>query len=165
MKSLIILIAITITITIFFTACKEDDPAGVIIDTTIDVSLLSTDGLDLLNPQTPNNLTEDDIQLFKDEDGASVKYSLEGNSDHPYGIFIFEDTPYYRIRLFPRLQVRDEFSVMYVKWGELGMDTLKLEIVRKNNNTYQVAEKVWFNGEKVYDQNIKYEERHFVITK
>lgn len=161
MKSFLLILAFAL----LFLSCKEDDSAGVVIDTAIDVSVLSADGLDLLNPQTPNNLTENDIQLFKNEEGTSVPYTLEANIDHPKGIFIFEDAPNYRIRIFPSLTENEEFPVLYVQWGELGMDTLKLEVERKNSNSYQVVEKVWYNAEKVYDQNEKHEERHFVVKK
>jgi len=162
MKNTLILILV---ITLINTSCKDDINYGDLVDTGITLSLITKDGEDLLNPEIKNHLTENDINLFREEAGELFKYVIEVNLDQPKSFRIIEGTPYFRITMSPRTPNNEQFPIVYIEWGDIGMDTVKFEIVRKNDNAYEVTKKVWYNGEKVYDQDIEYAERHFIITK
>jgi len=162
MKNTLILLLVIFLIS---TSCKDDNQYGDLVDTFISLSLISEEGKDLLNPENGDHLTESDIILYEEKEYKQVRYKGNPNLDYPDGFFIFGGEPYYRIRIFPMPGNIETIQTYYIQWGDIGMDTIKLEIVRKNDNAYEVTEKVWYNGEKVYDENIEYGRRHFIITK
>jgi hypothetical protein len=153
MKKIIILIAI-------FTVCacnsNDDDTAQVVLDTRIDFTIKDSNGLDLLNPETPNAFLEEDIFLkyLVNGEEQNVYY---GNQDSPKNLFIFEHEGTYRIRIFPNMEASEELPITYVDWSETDRDTIKCAYNRYGNNNI-VCTKVWLNGDVIWESGERYVE-------
>jgi hypothetical protein len=147
-------------------SCQEntEDPAGELLDVGIEISVKSAEGVDLLNPQSPGHIEENKIRIFKLVNGENVEV-YDPNMDSPRGFMIFEHASEFRIRIFGNESSTDEYPITYVKWNESDTDTLKYQIIRKNDNSCVSISKVWFNSIEVWDQETDKDERHFEIIK
>ncbi|MDX1279507.1 MULTISPECIES: hypothetical protein [Flavobacteriaceae] len=150
MKKLMILI----TVFTFYACSKNDDNnEQTSIDIRIDITIKDSDGVDLLNPENPNAYLEEDIYLkyLVNGEEQNVYY---GHQDHPKNLFIFEHEGTYRIRVFPNTEASEEFPITYIYWSETDRDTIKCAYNRYGNSI--VCDKVWFNGDLIWDSGERY---------
>jgi len=66
----------------FMLSCKEDIQVrdGVYVSLRIHLTIESTDGIDLLNPNTPNGIREEYIGMFYEIDGKRETYASTSNA-------------------------------------------------------------------------------------
>lgn len=147
-------------------ACQEntESPVGDLLDIGINISVKSAEGTDLLDPDNPGHFAEDQIRIFHLVDGKPVQV-YEPDLLAVYGFLLFETGTEYGVQIFANEASTDEYPTTYVQWNETDTDTLKYQIVRKNNNSYVVLSKVWFNDTKVFDLESDTEGCFFQITK
>ena len=155
MKSVIFTI-----IMVIISSCNKSDNEQTMIDTSIEMSIKNSNGVDLLNPNTPNYFNENTLSLFYLINGEVIEVN-NPNLDYRKGFFIFKHQSEYRIRIFPNTDDKEKNPITYIKFNENPKDTLKCEFVRTNNSL--ICTKVWFNSELKYDSNVS--ERYFEIVK
>lgn len=108
-----------------------------------EIHVKSSNGEDLLNPNSPNTLNTSNIKLYYLKNGISEEV-YNPNSDYPRNFMIFMDQEgLYRMRIFPNALKNEEFSVTYIKWNETDSDTVKCKFSFDCNAT--ILQKVWFN--------------------
>lgn len=131
-------------------SCKDDNESF-IVDTALDISIKDNKGSDLLDPNNPNSLNENDIKIIYEIDGEQIEVN-KPNLDVSRGFFIHKVGSEYRIAIHLNTDKNTQYPVTYIKWNDTDTDTdtLKCEIERKNGN-YEVCKKVWLNGEVVWD--------------
>ena len=155
MKHLIFLISLLSII-----SCSKDNNEKLNIDTSIDLSVKDSYGVDLLNPNNPNTLDVDAIEIQYVSNGQAITVN-NINLDYPKGFFIYKHNNEYRMRLFPNDDKDENYPITYIKWNGNDIDTLNCKIERNKNS--QICKAVWFNGSIVWDDYNK--ERYFVIEK
>ena len=105
----------------------------------------NSEGIDLLNPNSSNNLNTNNIKLFYLKNGVSEEV-YNPSLDLPRNYMIYSQSDgIYRIRIFPNDIQSEEFPITYIKWNETDTDTIKCKLKYTENTI--VLEKVWFNEE------------------
>lgn len=148
---------LVILLFMFFISCERDEPCGcVIVDIGIQISVTNNDGMDLLDPATPNSFALNDIKLLRSEDGEfkEISGATGDNAGH--------------VEIFPvvgsknRLYLYTPEEKMFIKWKGTDLDTIECEFKKTSNS--KVCSKVWFNSKLVYDSKDG-TERYFEVTK
>ncbi|MGL1888470.1 MAG: hypothetical protein OCD76_18280 [Reichenbachiella sp.] len=136
-------------------SCKTEDDSlccdsGDNISISIDIIVVSDNGIDLLNPENPEAFQEHDIRVFDLIDGET---SISNNTSNGRGFLLLSPSgthlDRYMIRIFANLESTDDYPINYIQWNENETDKLKAEFDRGDN--YDVVTKVWFNDELVWD--------------
>ncbi|SRX55997.1 hypothetical protein [Aequorivita sp. CIP111184] len=161
MKTIATLILLTI-----LTSCSknnDDEPQqqANVIDVNVELSLKSTNGEDLLDPNNPNGYKAEDIKLYYLINGEKQEV-FDANMDYPRNFFIFKHESEYRIRIFQNLAETEALPITYVEWNNQDTDTLQAEYHRADR-LIQVI-KTWFNGELKWDV-VSNKENFFTIIK
>ena len=164
MKNLSLIILICSIILTSSCQNNDEDVAGVLKDTSVNISVISKAGEDLLNPNNSNHFDKNGIKLYDVENGKVTEVN-NPNMDAPNGFLLFERDSSYWLTIFPNTANPDKHLIMHIQWKESDIDTLKYEVTRKNNNTYIVISKVWFNEALVWDGLTDSDNRHFEIVK
>ena len=80
-------------------SCEEDDPSGVLgNDSVFDFAVVSSEGVDLLDPATPGGINPDSVDVYEEIDGNLVLLHNRLWSD-PNGIFVHQHEGKYLVRL------------------------------------------------------------------
>jgi hypothetical protein len=142
----------------FMLSCKEDvqEEDGVYVSLRIHLTIESTDGIDLLNPNTPNAIREDNIRMFYEIDGKRETYASTSNAyilDNPSGFTL--NTPVistqpidmlgnkYFLTIFSNSLVSNN-SITVLAFS--GKDAIKLRTeVLRTNGSIRVT-KVWYEN-------------------
>jgi len=149
-----------------FTACESEDKnnAAFSIDRIVKISVKNQKGDNLLDPKNSNSYTEEDITVFYLVDGEKKKVfrpNLENSKG--FKIYNWENTPGYRMMIFPNDLSEDDIRTTYIQWGENDLDTMKTQIERKENSVW--CTKVWWNGELRWEAYPKKTKRYLEIIK
>jgi len=142
MKNLIILLSI-----LFLSSCSSDDEKKNAFNyaNQFQMTVKNSEGIDLLNPNSPNTLNTNNIKLYYLKNGVSEEvYNPSADFPRNYMIYLHPDG-FYRIELTPNDAASEEFPISYIKWNETDTDTIKCKINYSENAI--ILEKVWFNEE------------------
>jgi hypothetical protein len=158
------LISFILILTIsLFTACesKDESKAAFSIDRAVKLSVKNHEGEDLLDPSNSNSYTEEDITVFYLVDGEKKKVfrpNLEISKG--FKIYNWENTPGYRMTIFPNDLSEDDIRTTYIQWSKNDLDTMKTKIERRENMVW--CRKVWWNGEVRWDAYPKKTEKRLL---
>lgn len=147
------------SIFIIFISCSKENPTEMNIDTSIDISVKNSEGIDLLNPNNSNSFKEQSISIYYLTDGELTLYN-EPNLDYPNGFFIFQHENEYRLRLFPNTSSNESLPETVIKWNSSESDALKCNIEKTDNS--EICTKVWLNDILVWENN---SDRYIQIVK
>ena len=80
-------------------ACANEDQSSDLIDVGIEISIRSTEGVDLLNPNIAGHMGENQIRIYHFINGESVEVK-DPNLDVFHGFLLVQSETHYRIRVF-----------------------------------------------------------------
>ena len=139
----------------------------------INISFVDSQGVDLLNADHPNAITEQNTDLYYLVDGKKVKQS-EAHLTHPKKFFISDEklSDRYFMRVFTYIDQNQRKSTTYLKFNNGSMDTIKVAYNHFNGSSASVT-KVWYNGKVRWDikgddnneENIEHVGLYFVVTR
>jgi len=162
MKNLKIIITL-ISSVIFNSSCQESESGkGVLIDVSLEISVKSKDGLDLLDSKTPNHLDESEFKILFEEDGE-MKEFYHSSSTIPNGFLVFEHEKEFRFATTPVTYDIEDDPITFIQWSMSDIDTMQCHVIRSNG--YVAIDKVWFNQVEVWDMATDNDERYFEIIK
>ena len=152
----------------FFSCSKSDSiekPYGSNISTGIQLSIFNSENEDLLNPENPNHLDHSKIKLFYVIDGVE-KEVYNPNFDNPRNIFIFEDEieNIYKIGISLNDTETSERPITYIRWNDDDSDTIEATYERDGPGIV-LKNKVWLNGELVWERGDNTTDAYFVLIK
>jgi hypothetical protein len=160
MKTIATLIILTI-----LTSCSksnDDEPQQqVVVDINIEMSLKSSNGEDLLDPNNPDAYKVENIKLYYLINGEK-KEVFDPNMAYPRNFFIFKHESEYRIRVFQNHSETETLPITYIEWSPDATDTIQTEIYRDENSIRAI--KTWFNGDLKWDVENE-QEPYFSIIK
>ena len=117
---------------------------------TIDLSIFSSEGSDLLNPENSRRLTTSDLSIF-DETGESLDFNL------------LKVESKYVWRFFANEKITQSEQEIYLKWSSTNLvDTLLVQIER--GDEFASINEIELNGTEVY-HSAKNELRIVTIVK
>lgn len=150
---------------LFLISCDDslDAPSGEYVDLGMKISILSSAGNDLLDPENPDHIEWENIKIFHLE-GEELVEVYDPMMDAPRGFSVYKVDSNFLINVSGNIAA-DKIGETVIKWGEEDTDILTYEIVRKNNGGWVSISKVWFNGEEVWNEDNGNDLRHFVIKK
>ncbi len=145
LKLYILVVAISMMI-----ACSKTSSQGVFLDMTIDLSIFSPEGSDLLNPENSRRLSTSDLSIF-DETGESLDFNL------------LKVESKYVWRFFANEKITQSEQEIYLKWSSTNLvDTLLVQIER--GDEFASINEIELNGTEVY-HSAKNELRIVTIVK
>lgn len=123
---------------------------------TFAIAFVDNAGQDLLDKETPNYWTEDDLNIYYLKDGEK-ELVFNGNLSMPKNFWIYDPDNYNGVEdsnchlelLLSSYLDEDGFSTTYIEFPGGEMDTLKLKgrLVPKAGF---LGDKLWYNGELVW---------------
>ncbi len=147
MKNLLILLTL---ITLF--ACNSDDDndetklIGVYVDVGIDLTVINSDGEDLLNPNNPNHLDLDKIRVFYEIDGELQNmYDPNMNAPRMFWVVKHDHENFYRMKLTLNAKETESKPKTILQWDDGSRDTFETTFERTSNTL--IKKKLWLNGE------------------
>ncbi len=161
MKNLLIILAITT----FFSCNKSDDseiPYGTNLDRGIQFSVFNSENEDLLNPDSPNHLDVSKIKLFYVVNGEEIEV-YNPNLDHPRNINIFEYENVYRIGISLNDTETSDRPITYLRWNDQDFDTI--EVTYERSPGAVLKNRVWLNGEEVWERGDNTIDAYFTLIK
>jgi len=154
---------IILTATLLFACDKSDDPIrGVIVDTFIEFSVSNSQNEDLLNPENPNHIDAEGIKLFYVIDGET-KEVYNSSLGYPRNFLVFEHENKYRIRVFLNDSETSDKSITYLKWSDNDTDTIEATFKRPTNGI--LKEKIWLNGDPIWERGDNTTDAYFELIK
>jgi len=155
MKKLILFLAIASLI-----ACDKSDDLNpaVIVDRGFEFIVFDSQDVDLLDPATPNHISEDDIKLFYEIDGELTEV-YDAHLDHPRHFMIFEHENEYRIRVFLNDSDAIDEPITHIQWNEDDTDVVKASFKRPKSNV--IVTKVWLNDTQIWDLTTDTDDKKF----
>lgn len=158
---------------IFGTSCsKNDEYTPINIDTSILISVVDSQGADLLDHSTANHFSTPYIKIFHliDEEKIEYKSSLYHERYTPGFRFYapnqlgFNDNTLFCLNATDPSRT-EELPITYIQWSELDTDTIKCQFSRTEFSVF--CTKVWCNGIEVWDvkNNNPNDARWFQIVK
>lgn len=139
MKKILIVIAVALLL-----SCSKNDDSEeqFLVDLGVNISLESTTGDDLLDPENPNSYKKSEIKTYHLIDEVEQRAGADDVLlQDPAGTYVF--------RTFVNYKGNDEYPITYIDWSETDRDTIKSEIYRTINQIRVI--KVWYNGELMWD--------------
>lgn len=114
-------------------------------DIRMNISFVDETGNDLLNPNHPDAITEQNTDLYYVVDGEKERV-FEGHLDHPKQFYIWhaEEQDIYYMTLFPNREFTNNMSTTFIEFADSAMDTIQVEVEKEN---VWVCTKVWYNQE------------------
>lgn len=138
----------TLFLTLFSSACKDQDDCCVIIETAVQISYVNDQGENLLNSST--EFDESKIRIYyKKED--SFEYAYDGNLDAPnmYSIYYDQDSMQL-LKVFPSNHYDGNFSTTLIEFNETTVDTLYCEF--ELGDSKEICIGAWLNGVEMPDR-------------
>ncbi len=154
------------------TSCSKNSVSlGVHIDTPINISVVDSQGADLLDPSTVNHFNSSDIKIFHLIDGEKIEFKADIRLDYPKGFLFYTPNQlgfndnYVLCLQSPNHSKSEEFPITYLQWSESDTDTIKCQFSRTNVSL--VCTKVWYNDVEVWGikNNNNIDGRWFQIIK
>ena len=116
-------------------------------DIDIEFYLKASDGIDLLNPENEQALTETDISIYYlDNINGDNKVKVDQNV---YSISYIDTTHLYRFRTLVNEKTSNNYSYTTIKWGNRGEDTIKCSI--KQPYHIKQIDTVWINNKLIWE--------------
>ncbi len=135
------------------------------------ISYIDINRNDLLDPENPNSITKEDIDIYFEIDGEKIRAYLPDNNEVPeffkiVPIKIHEDYFCY-ILLFPYyIPNENNRAITYIDIAGYGEDKIEYEF-EEDGDDWRCA-KIWYNNELVWPSNNPHEIftlRYFIIEK
>tara|TARA_R110001583_G_scaffold21469_2_gene81553 strand:+ start:7015 stop:7494 length:480 start_codon:yes stop_codon:yes gene_type:complete len=154
---------IILTATLLFSCDKSDEPIkGIIVDTAIEFSVSNSQNVDLLNPENPNHIDAEGIKLFYVIDGET-KEVYDQNMDAPRNFHVYKHENGHRIRVFLNDSETSDKPITYIQWSDIDTDTIEAIFKRPTNGIF--VEKVWLNGDPIWERGDNTIDAKLVLTK
>lgn len=143
---------VTLTITTLFACNTTNEMEGQdhsIFDNGIEFSISNSEQGDLLDPANPNHLDTNNIKVFYLIDGKKQQVYMP-NLDYPKSFNIFKHEKEYRIVIFLNTTKTADKPITYVQWNDNDTNTIEVTYDRPGNSIIQ--NKIWLNGELVWER-------------
>jgi len=144
------IILTVLILTFVFNACKKEEPARMVNDGYVYITVTNKADIDLLNPSNPGAFLEKDIKIFYLSKGIKEEVYF-ANYTHPRNFYISEEANSqgkFWMTLFPNGSPDDEFSVTYIQWSVNDTDTLRCDELRKPGLVS--LQNIWLNDSLVW---------------
>lgn len=129
-------------------------------DTGMEFSIYNSSNEDLLDTTTANHYIESEIKLFYVVDGKTEEV-YDTNMDNPRNFSIYKHENEYRIGISFNYTETSEKPITYIKWNDADTDTIETTYIRTDNAV--IKNKVWFNGNLIWDRSLNQEEYYKLI--
>lgn len=145
-------IIICIGILLSLTACKKEGHSFA-LSTGLYLSIVNSAGLELLDPNSDNNINVRNTDLYYIINGKKER-QFHGNLDYPKMFTIEKYMGDYLIKVFLNTDTdKDGFSVSILEYEGYPSDTIKARVHKNINSTY--TSDVWINDKQVIDVQTK----------
>jgi hypothetical protein len=146
MKKFMLLLLILLTL-----SCETDEEnhQELNLNNIVEFSVRDEKGADLLNPNHPNRLKEDQIKIYYIEDGAPHEV-YDPNMDYPRNFYVYKHDNEYRIKIFLNHTANEETPTTIIEWNNMEKDTIESNFIRNTNAL--LLEKVWLNKNLIWDR-------------
>lgn len=138
MKNIVMLFTI-----LLFLGCSPEKQEDFNLNVGFELSIINETGEDLLDPNHPNAIKEENIKLFY-VINDKVEEVYNPNLDNPRNFLIFKHENEYRIRIFQNYSETETKPITYVQWSDSDKDTIEASYDRYSNAIIQ--RKIWYNG-------------------
>lgn len=130
---------------------------------SMDVSLsyVHDSGVDLLKQDTASLDLFDIYYLHKDEE--SGEFVRESAASNQFSFYQDESSQRVALRVFPNREFVDGVSLTLIKFPSKNLDTLKVQGRKEGRGA--IAEKIWYNGDLVWETSEHPPRRFFTFTK
>lgn len=149
-----------------FSCSKDNEPEeqynGFNFDAGMEFSVYNSQNEDLLNPENQSHLDSANIKLFYVINGEK-KEVYNPNLDSPRNFMIYKHENDYRIRVFLNHSETSYKPITYIQWNDSDTDTIEVSYQRTQNATLQ--NKIWLNGEQIWERGDNTIDPYFVLTK
>lgn len=132
------------------------------ISTGIEFSIFNSQNGDLLDPKNPNSLDVSNIKLFYVVNGEKQEV-YNPNLTFPRNFKIFKHENEYRIRIFLNNTETTDKPITYIQWNSSDTDTIGANFDRTERSI--LKNKVWLNGDQVWERGNNTIDAYFVLTK
>lgn len=151
MKNLIYLI--TIIMGIFACNKEKNDDIHYNLDTDISITVISENGIDLLNSDNTDAFLEENIKIYYLVNGE-MEEVYDPNMDNPRNFSINEpevngDKYWMELSLNIASDTTEVYGITYIKWNDIDTDTIQCDY--KSGNGYTIITKVLFNKKNVWE--------------
>ncbi len=163
MKNLLFIL----TIIAFFSCDKSNEANEQVgeyqynLDVALEFSVFNSQNEDLLNPENPNYINQENIELLYVIDGKTQQV-YSSNLDYPKNFIVYKHANEYRIRIFPNYSETEEKPITYIQWSN--SDTDKIEVVYERTLNAVLQRKIWLNGNQIWDWT-ENTDPYFIIVK
>lgn len=132
------------------------------IDNGIEFSISNSPNGDLLDPKNPNSLDFSNIKLFYVINGEKQEV-YNPNLTYPRNFKIFKHENEYRIRVFLNDTETTDKTITYIQWNSSDTDTIEAAFDRNERSI--LKNKVWLNGNQVWERGNNKIDAYFALTK
>lgn len=160
MKNLLIIL--TVTILLACSKSNEMDNQYFNLDARLELSVFNLQNEDLLDPKNPNHLNTEDIKLFYVINGENQEV-FDPNMAEPRNFIVFKHESEYRIKITLNHSETEDKPITYIKWSESDTDTVEVSYQRTKRSVLQ--NKIWLNGEQIWERGDNTIDPYFVLTK
>lgn len=128
----------------------------------LEFSVVNSQNEDLLDTTNANHLKASEIKLFYQIDGEIVEV-FDADMQFPRGFMIFKHENEYRIGVSLNHTESSDKPVTYIQWNENDTDTIEVVYNRTPNSVVQ--NKIWLNGELVWELGDNTIDPYFILVK
>lgn len=130
------------------------------LDNGMEFSVFNNNNQDLLDSTTNNHFNKTEIKLFYIIDGIKNEV-YNPTYDNPRNFKVYKHENEYRISIGMNYTESSEKPITYIHWNETDTDTIEAEYIRTYNAV--MKNKVWFNGNLIWDRSLNQEEYYKII--
>lgn len=149
-----------------FSCSRDNEPEaplyGFNFDAGMEFTIYNLQNEDLLNPENPNHLDVTNIKLFYVIDGEKQEV-YNPNYDNPRNFRIYKHENEYRIGISLNHSETSNKPITYIQWNNKDTDTLEAVYDRPPNAI--IKNKIWLNGEPIWERGDNTTDAYFVLTK
>jgi hypothetical protein len=128
----------------------------------LEFSVINSQNEDLLDTATANHIKASDIKLFYQINGE-MKEVFDANMQNPRNFTIFKHENEYRIGVSLNHTETSDRPVTYIQWNENDTDTIEVIFNRTSNAVIQ--NKIWLNGNLIWELGDNTIDPYFILTK
>jgi hypothetical protein len=135
---------ILICLSIFFLiSCDSDDVVvdGFNYDATLNISVINSNGDDLLNTNNSNAIDQSKIKILYLVKGKLIEEP--NGSDYPRNFMLYKQDGHNIIRVFLNSSAEEQYPQTYIQWSENNTDIIKIEYNRTSNSVTKKT--IWLN--------------------
>lgn len=135
-----------------------------IISASVEFSIVNDQDEDLLNPENPGHINEDDINLYYLIDGEK-RQVYDPMMDYPKNFKIYKHQDQsYRIIIFLNHTETSDKPVTYVEWNQNDIDTIEATYARYDNGGI-LSQDIWLNGGHIWERGNNAVKAYFKLIK